>query len=77
MVYAEERTIRAQFLSRYSQVDGLQEHIGRGLGLRFRGGRPMTERKETDLLHVPSPEVISSINKPRAGACLAHVDRIG
>ena len=51
MVHAEIRPVRTEFLCRYGEVDGLQQHIGRGASLRVRRGRPMPERMEAVFLH--------------------------
>jgi hypothetical protein len=55
MMNPKKCAVRSQFLSRDGQVDGLQEHIGRRSGLRVRRRRPVPEREETNLLHLPGP----------------------
>src|SRR6185437_1620660 len=51
VVNAEIGSVRAQRLSRDSEIDGLPERVGRRARLRLRRGRPVPERQKTDLLH--------------------------
>jgi hypothetical protein len=48
---AEVGAIRAQLLGSDGKVDGLQERIGGRARLRLLRGRPVPERKESNLFH--------------------------
>jgi hypothetical protein len=52
MMHAKISAVRAQFLGRHGKLDGLQERVGSRLRPGLARGRPMAERKETNLLHV-------------------------
>ena len=51
MVDAEIGPVRAKFLSRDGEVDGLQLRVSRRARPRLRRGGPMPEREEADLFH--------------------------
>jgi hypothetical protein len=51
VVHADERPVDPEVLGRLGQLDGLQQRVGGGPGLRPRSRPPVTERQETNPLH--------------------------
>jgi len=48
VMHPVERAVRAQFLRRHGEIDGLQERVRPALGLGALRRRPMAERQKAD-----------------------------